>query len=242
MLEQVEQKIQELKKLQAEEYYKKKDADLSTWGLTSRKNGKKTTPIIVNDEEYEALIKASNGVSKAGRNSVSNTLKACSVASVLVSVVAGATAWYMSEEIGFIWFSALVLAGVVVALIFTGLSEAIRLLQQLIDMKPVQRPDAGYAKNQTSAAPQAHYYHHNNPSSQPHIYQTPSYRQNAQPYYGSSIHTVPVNPAHQQAAGATYGAPQNYNEMGAFEKSVNAAPAFESADTDPNLAEFQNGI
>ena len=85
MLEQVEQKIQELKKLQAEEYYKKKDADLNTWGLTSKKNGKKTTPIIVNDEEYEALIKASSGVSKAGRNSVANILKACSVASVIVN-------------------------------------------------------------------------------------------------------------------------------------------------------------
>ena len=33
MLEQVELKIQELQKAQAEEYYKKKEADLRSWGL-----------------------------------------------------------------------------------------------------------------------------------------------------------------------------------------------------------------
>ena len=43
MLEQVENKIQELKKLRAEEYYKKKDADLRAWGLTTKVDGKKVT-------------------------------------------------------------------------------------------------------------------------------------------------------------------------------------------------------
>ena len=54
MLEQVEQKIQELKKIQAEEFYKKKDADLSTWGLTSKKNGKKITPIPNNSGRVQS--------------------------------------------------------------------------------------------------------------------------------------------------------------------------------------------
>ena len=43
MLEQVENKIQELKKLRAEEYYKKKDADLKAWGLTAKVDGKKVS-------------------------------------------------------------------------------------------------------------------------------------------------------------------------------------------------------
>ena len=56
MLEQVEKKIEELKKTQAREYYKKKEADLEAWGLASKKEGNKRIPIIVTNDEYEALI------------------------------------------------------------------------------------------------------------------------------------------------------------------------------------------
>ena len=56
MLEQVENKILELKKIQAEEYYKRKDADLQAWGLTYKTDGNKVTPIIVTDEEYETYL------------------------------------------------------------------------------------------------------------------------------------------------------------------------------------------
>ena len=38
MLEQVENKIKELSEQQKEEYYRKKDADLLEWGLTSMRN------------------------------------------------------------------------------------------------------------------------------------------------------------------------------------------------------------
>lgn len=223
MLEQVEQKIQELKKLQAEEFYKKKDTDLSTWGLTSKKNGKKSTPIIVTDDEYEALIKASNGVGKSGRNPVANTLKAFSVASIIVGTVAGATAWFSAEKMGFIWFSVAVLTAVVISLIFHGLSEAIRLLQQILDREPLRRPDPLHTRVQ-----------HNQPiptqapvymTAQPPIYQAASAPQPApHPYYGAPVHSVPVQPAvqpaPQSAPEAAYGAPQNYNEMGTFERST----------------------
>ena len=90
MLEQVENKIQELKKLRAEEYYKKKDADLKAWGLTAKVDGKKVTPIIVTDEEYEELVKASNGVGKTGRNPVANMLNILAWLIIVVSAVAGA--------------------------------------------------------------------------------------------------------------------------------------------------------
>ena len=56
MLEQVELKIQELQKAQAEEYYKKKEADLRTWGLVSKKENGKSTPLVVTDQEYDAHI------------------------------------------------------------------------------------------------------------------------------------------------------------------------------------------
>ena len=218
MLEQVEQKIQELKKLQAEEFYKKKDTDLSTWGLTSKKNGKKSTPIIVTDDEYEALIKASNGVGKSGRNPVANTLKAFSVASVIVSVVAGVTAWFSAKEMGFIWFSIAVLAGIVVSLIFHGLSEAIRLLQQILDQKPLRRPDPLHTRvQQNQPVPvQPPVY----AGAQPHIYQASSVPQPApHPYYGVPVQHAAV-PPQAPAEAPAYGAPQNYNEMGAFERST----------------------
>lgn len=219
MLEQVEQKIQELKKVQAEEFYKKKDTDLSAWGLTSKKNGKKTTPIIVTDDEYEALIKASNGVGKSGRNPVANTLKAFSVASVIVGVVAGATAWFSAKEMGFIWFSVAVLTSIVISLIFHGLSEAIRLLQQILDQKPLRRPDPLHTRvQQNQAVPaQSHVY----AGAQPPIYQASSVPQPVpHPYYGSPVQAVPVQPAAAPAEAPAYGAPQNYNEMGAFERSA----------------------
>jgi len=226
MLEQVEQKIQELKKLQAEEFYKKKDTDLSTWGLTSKKNGKKSTPIIVTDDEYEALIKASNGVGKSGRNPVANTLKAFSVASIIVGVVAGATAWFSAKEMGFIWFSIAVLTGIVISLIFHGLSEAIRLLQQILDQKPLRRPDPLHTRvqqNQTIPTQPPVYM-----GSQPPIYQASSVPQPVpHPYYGAPVQTVPVQPAvpaqppvQAPEEATAYGAPQNYNEMGAFERST----------------------
>ena len=48
MLEQVEEKIRELKKQQRDEYYKKKDSDLIQWGLTSNKKGSKSAPLVSN--------------------------------------------------------------------------------------------------------------------------------------------------------------------------------------------------
>ena len=50
MLEQVENKIRQLEDQQKEEYYKKKDADLLSWGLSGKRGGKKTSPLIVTDD------------------------------------------------------------------------------------------------------------------------------------------------------------------------------------------------
>ena len=155
MLEQVELKIQELKKLRAEEYYKKKDEDLKAWGLTTKIDGKKVTPIIVTDEEYEELVKASNGVGKAGRNAVANLLNALSIVIMIIGAVAGVIAADLNDGSSILSFTiAMIIAGVI-AVLFRGISEAIRLLQQLIDGRTLERPDpAAMKKPQVKKAPQ----------------------------------------------------------------------------------------
>lgn len=146
MLEQVENKIQELKKLRAEEYYKKKDADLKSWGLTTKTDGKKVTPIIVTDEEYEELVKASNGVGKIGRNSVAILLNALSFVILIIGGIAGIVAADLTETATVLAFSLSMLVAGIIAIIFRALAEAIRLLQQLIDAKPLDKPDPAAMK------------------------------------------------------------------------------------------------
>lgn len=238
MLEQVESKIQELKKQQAEEYYKKKDADLNSWGLTTKRSGNKTTPIIVTDDEYEALIKAANGVGTTGRNSTANLLSSVAVAILVIGTAGGAAIWAMSDKLGFAWFTLCVLGSIVLALIFRGISEAVRLLQQLIDMKPLVKPDPAHAAVQNAAPVQqpmqqmgtAQYAPQY--AGQPPIYQASAYRQPvAQPYYGTpaapTAPAAPVTPAApvqqapaQEVQTPNYGAPQNYNEMPVFDVNI----------------------
>ena len=146
MLEQVEKKIQDLKDLRAKEYYKKKDEDLKAWGLTTKADGKKITPIIVTDDEYEQLVKAANGIGKTGRNSVANILHACAWLVFVIGAVAGSVAAALSEDYAVIAFTASIIIGAIFALIFMGLTEVIRLLQQLIDSKAFEKPEAEAAK------------------------------------------------------------------------------------------------
>ena len=141
MLEQVENKILELKKTQAEEYYKRKDADLQAWGLTYKTDGNKVTPIIVTDEEYEALIKASNGVDRVGRNPFAKALNILSYIAASIGAVAGAVVAGLSDELAFVYFTICLIVGLAVAITFKGMAEIIRLLQQIIDSKPNEKPE-----------------------------------------------------------------------------------------------------
>lgn len=140
MLEQVQAKIEELQKIQAEEYYKKKEADLRSWGLVAKKENGKVTPIIVTDEEYNALIKASNGVGKSGRNGIAVLLNALSIAVIVVAAIAGFVLESLSAELGFVYMSLCFVVGIVFAALLKGVAEAVRLLQQIIDEKPIQAP------------------------------------------------------------------------------------------------------
>ncbi len=154
MLEQVELKIQELEKAQAEEYYKKKEADLRTWGLVSKKENGKTTPLVVTDQEYDALIKASNGVGRSGRNSIAVLLNALAIAIIVVAVIAGFVLEALSDELGFVYMSLSFVIGLVFAAILKGVAEAVRLLQQIVDEKPIRIPTEAARKTENAAKPQ----------------------------------------------------------------------------------------
>lgn len=191
MLEQVENKIQELKKLRAEEYYKKKDEDLKAWGLTTKIDGKKVTPIIVTDEEYEELVKASNGVGKVGRNSVAILLNILSVAILVIGCIVGIVAADLNSDFAVISFTLSIVIAAIIAVIFRGIGEAIRLLQQLIDGRTLERPDPAAVKKPQvkKSAPK-----------QPAQPQTPMYV--SYPAQGQSyMYPYPIYAAPQQAPG-----------------------------------------
>lgn len=205
MLEQVEIKIQELKKLRAEEYYKKKDADLKAWGLTTKTDGKKVTPIIVTDEEYEELVKASNGVGKIGRNSIAIMLNVLSIVILAVGGIAGIVAADLIEGSSILVFSASMVIAAIIAVLFRGIAEAIRLLQQIIDGKPLDKPDpAAFKKPQVKkagakqpqpapAASQAPVYAPYPAQNQAYVYPYPVYAAQA-----------PIAPQAQPAANVAY--------------------------------------
>ncbi len=135
MLEQVENKIKELSEQQKEEYYRKKDADLLEWGLTSKVSGKKVVPLIITDEEYEALIDAYSATGRTSRNIVSNMLNITSIAVAVLGLVVGIVLCVFNDDIGFVYLSVSVIAGVLIAILFRGVGEAVKILQQLLDMK-----------------------------------------------------------------------------------------------------------
>lgn len=212
MLEQVELKIQELQKRQAEEYYKRKDADLTAWGLTTKKDGKKSTPIIVTDEEYEALIEASNGLGRSGRNPVAITLNVLSVIAMILGVAGGFVVKGFAEELGFVYLTLTILGCGVIALIFRGLAEAIRLLQQLVDNRPTVIPEeqkAAYEAEKAAkkkpakekAQPEQPTVYQQSAAQQPVYVQQPVYAQ--QPVYQQGTGVQPVyvqQPAYPQGA------------------------------------------
>lgn len=152
MSERVEQKIQELKRIQSEEYYKKKDADLYAWELTEKNEKGKEVPITITDDEYEALIAASNGVNTlASRNNVAKGLNVIAVCTIVVGFIIGFALMTFAQNSGFVYFSITMLLSLLMAAMFWGLAEAIKLLQQLIDRKPTERPADSVTAPQSQA-------------------------------------------------------------------------------------------
>lgn len=153
MTEKVELKIQELKRIQSEEYYKKKDADLFAWGLTERDVSGKEVPVAITDEEYEELISAASTVNTmASRNGVAKALNVVAVCTIVVGFIVGFALMTFAESSKILYISISMLISILIAFMFWGLAEAIKLLQQLLDRKAPERP-AEAAKR--SAQPQA---------------------------------------------------------------------------------------
>ena len=129
MLEQVEDKIKQLEQQQKEEYYKRKNSDLISWGLSGKKVGKGTAPLIITDDEYEALIAASSGLDNESRNKVGKLMSMASAAIITVGIIVGAVAFAFGSQLRLVYFSISIIASLFIALLFRGIGEAIRLLQ-----------------------------------------------------------------------------------------------------------------
>lgn len=136
MLSQVEGKIQELNEAQRQEYQKRKKAYLEELGIQS--DGKNKSNLVITDEEYEELLKASFGTGTAGINKTARAMNVCTGLTLALGIVAGIAAAVFSQSLGFIYFSVIVFAAILVAMIFKGIGESIRLQQQLIDMKLIE--------------------------------------------------------------------------------------------------------
>lgn len=132
MLSQVENKIQELNGEQSREYKKRKQAFLEESGIKSE--GSKSN-LVVTDEEYEELLKASFGTRIAGINKTARVMNVCSGLVIALGIAGAIAAAVFSETLGFVYFSAIVFASILMSLLFRGISESIRLSQQLVDMK-----------------------------------------------------------------------------------------------------------
>lgn len=156
MTEKVELKLQELKRIQSEEYYKKKDADLFAWGLTERDVSGKEVPVAITDEEYEELISAASSVNTvASRNSVAKALNIVAVCTIVVGFIIGFALMTFAESSKILYISVSMLISLLIAAMFWGLAEAIKLLQQLIDRKLPDRPsEAARAPQQPRPAAQ----------------------------------------------------------------------------------------
>ena len=133
MLTQVENKIQELNEQQRLEYRKRKQDYLEEIGMKG--DGKNKSNPVITDEEYEELLKASFGTKTAGINKTARAMNVCTGLTLALGIVGAIAAAVFSQSLGFVYFSAIVFVSVLVAMLFKGIGESIRLQQQLIDIK-----------------------------------------------------------------------------------------------------------
>lgn len=115
---------------------KEKDENLIRWGFDGKKKSKNEIPLILTDEEYDAIYKAEksySGVAKTDKNPLANILVILAIAAVVIGIVAGIVLYQVASDIGFIYFTISLIVGVMIAIVFYALSEIIKMLQQLID-------------------------------------------------------------------------------------------------------------
>ena len=136
MIEPVERKIQEINLKKKKALKKQKDDNLLRWGFDGKKKNKNDIPLILTDEEYDAILEAEksySGAVKTDKNFLANLLVILAVAAIVIGIVAGVVLYQIATDIGFIYFTISVIAGVMISVIFFALSEIIKMLQQLVD-------------------------------------------------------------------------------------------------------------
>lgn len=136
MIEPVEKKIQEINLKKKKALKKQRDENLIRWGFDGKKKNKNDIPLILTDEEYDAILeadKAYSSVVKTDKNFLSNFLIILAIVSAVAGVVAGIVLYQVATDIGFIYFTISVVAGAFISVIFCALSEILKLLQQLVD-------------------------------------------------------------------------------------------------------------
>lgn len=136
MIEPVEKKIQEINLKKKKALRKQKDQNLLRWGFDGKRKNKNDIPLILTDEEYNAILEAEksySGAVKSDKNPLANLLLVMAVAAVVIGIVAGIVLYQIATDIGFIYFTASVIVGVFTGVILYALSEILKMLQQLVD-------------------------------------------------------------------------------------------------------------
>ena len=136
MIEPVERKIQEINTAKKRALKKQKEQNLLRWGFDGKKKNKNDIPLILTDEEYDAILAADkeySAAAKTDRNPVANLLFIFAIIAVVVGIVGGIVLYQLKADAGFVYLSASIFLGVVFGVLFYGLSEIVKMLQQLID-------------------------------------------------------------------------------------------------------------
>ena len=137
MIEPVERKIQEINTAKKRALKKQKEKNLLRWGFDGKKKNKNDIPLILTDEEYDAILAADkeySAAAKTDKNPIANVLFIFAIISVVVGIVGGIVLYQLkAAEAGFVYLSVSIFVGAVFGVLFYGLSEIVKMLQQLID-------------------------------------------------------------------------------------------------------------
>ncbi len=137
MIDQVERKIEEFEKYKRDLYYKNKEADLIAWGLTTKTQGKKEVPIIVTDEEYEALKEAAKGtdIIVSGKTKMAQILNVLAIIIAVCGLIAGAAMYFLGEGLSFVTLSLCWGGSLALCCLFLGIAEILNLITRMMNDK-----------------------------------------------------------------------------------------------------------
>ncbi len=136
MIEPVERKIGQINAQKNKALKKQRAENLARWGFDGKKKNKNDIPLILTDEEYDAVLEADkeySSVAKTDKNFMAHLLYIFGIAMLVIGVAAGIVLYQVATDLGFVYLTLSIIVGVVTAVLFFGLSEAIKLLQQLVD-------------------------------------------------------------------------------------------------------------